>query len=113
MTPFADVAGTPFVVVPISRRRIWREIALWFPPEQLLVCGDVLGSAPHYRARGEPFGVHPLMRLFPPRRAFGGLEPVRILFGHGEGFHGPNATGALQEALATSRKRMPRALLRR
>ena len=113
VTPFAGVAGAPFAVRSVSRRRVWREVALWFPHERVLVCGDALGSLGYFRARGEPFGVHPLLRLFPPRRALGGLEPQHILFGHGEGFHDPNAAAALEEALDTSRRRLPRALLRR
>jgi hypothetical protein len=111
--PFADVPGAPFVVLPIARRRFWREIALWFPEQRILVCGDALGSLGYFRARNEPFGVHPLLRLFPPRRALGGLEPEHILFGHGDGMHGPEAAPALREALATARRRLPRALLRR
>ena len=111
VTPFTEVPGAPFVVLPIVRRRLWREIALWFPAERILVCADALGSLDYFRARGEPFGVHPLLRLVPPRRALGGLEPEHVLFGHGQGVHGPEAAPALREALATSRKRLLRALL--
>ena len=111
VTPFTDVPGAPFVVLPIARRRIWREIALWWPEQRVLVCGDALGSLGYFRARGEPFGVHPVLRLTPPRRALAGLEPEHILFGHGDGIHGPEAAPALREALATARRRLPRALL--
>ena len=111
LTPFTDVPGAPFVVLPIARRMFWREIALWWPEQRILVCGDALGSLGYFRARGEPFGVHPLLRLAPPRRALGGLEPEHILFGHGEGVHGSEAASALREALATARRRLPRALL--
>ena len=110
-TPSADIAGAPFVVLPIVRRRFWREIAIWFAHEQVLVCADALGSLGYFRGRDEPFGVHPLLRLFPPRRALGSLEPEHILFGHGTGFHGAEAPRALREALTTSRRRLPRALL--
>lgn len=113
VTPFTDVPGAPFVVLPLVRSRLWREIALWFPEERILVCADALGSLSYFRARGEPFGVHPLLRLFPPRRALGGLEPEHLLFGHGEGVHGPETARTLREALATARRRLPRALLRR
>jgi len=112
-TPFRDVPGAPFVVVPVVRRRLWREIAVWFPEERILVCGDALGSLDYFRARGELCGVHPLLRLFPPRQALGGLEPEHLLFGHGEGVHGPEAAPALEESLATARRLLPRALLRR
>ena len=111
VTPFTEVPGAPFVVLPLVRRRLWREIALWFPAERILVCADALGSLDYFRARDEPFGVHPLLRLRPPRRALGGLEPEHVLFGHGEGVHGPEAAPALREALATARKRLLRALL--
>ena len=111
VTPFTKVPGAPFVVLPVVRRGFWREIALWFPEERILVCGDALGSLGYFRAKGEPFGVHPMLRLFPPRRALGGVEPEHILFGHGGGIHGPEATPALREALATARRRLPRALL--
>ena len=113
VTPFTEVTGAPFVVLPIVRRRFWKEIALWFSEERILVCGDAFGSLPYFRARGEPFGVHPFLRLFPPRRSLGGLEPEHILFGHGDGAHGPEAAPSLREALATARRRLPRALLRR
>jgi len=111
VTPATDVPGAPFAVLPILQRRFWREVALWFPDERALVCGDALGSLGYFCARGEPFGVHPFLRLAPPRRALGGLEPEHILFGHGEGFHGPQAGPALSEALATARRRLPQAWL--
>ena len=43
-TPMNDVEGAPFVVLPIVKRRFWREIALWFAEERILVCADALGS---------------------------------------------------------------------
>jgi hypothetical protein len=92
--------------------RYWKEIALWFPRERILVCADALGSLGYFTAKGEPFGVHPLLRLFPPRAALTGLDPEHILFGHGPGAHGPETPRHLAEALATSRRRLPQALLR-
>jgi hypothetical protein len=50
--------------------RFWKEIALWLPEERVLVCADALGSLGYFRARNEPFGVHPLLRLFPPKQAY-------------------------------------------
>jgi len=111
VTPFDGVPGAAFEVIAIVRRRGWREVALWFPAERILVCADALGSARYFRAGGERIAVHPVLRLAPPRRALGGLAPEHILFGHGEGIHGAEATTALDEALATARRRLPRALL--
>ena len=111
VTPFEQVEGAPFVAFPILRRRIWREVALWFTAERTLVCADVLGSVDYFCAPGEPFAVTPVLRLFPPRRSLAGLEPEHILFGHGEGFHGHDAPEALRTALTTARRRLPKALL--
>jgi hypothetical protein len=111
VTPFGGVPGAPFEVRKIVRMPTWREIALWFPAERILVTADALGSVGYFKARGEPFGVHPMLRLFPPRRALGGLEPRHLLFGHGEGYDGDDAPERLREALRTSRRRLPSALL--
>jgi hypothetical protein len=111
VTPFGGVPNAPFEVIAVRKRRLWREVALYFSQERVLVCGDALGSVGHFRAAREPFGVHPLLRLMPPRRAFGGLEPEHLLFGHGEGVHGAEAGHALHEALATARRRLPQAWL--
>jgi hypothetical protein len=112
VTPFAGVPGAPFDVLPIVRRKRWQEVAVWFPEERTLVCADALGSVGYFRAAGEPFGVHPLLRLRPPKRALGGLDPHHLLFGHGAGYHGEDGRGALREALRTSRRRLPAALVR-
>ena len=89
--------------------RLWREIAFWEPERRVLVVGDALGTVGYFAAPGEAIGVHPLLRLWPPR-ILEELEPEHILCGHGAGVHGPAAARALREALATSRRRLPRAL---
>jgi hypothetical protein len=99
----------PFEFVPLLRRRPWREAALWWPQRRVLVCADVLGTLPYFTAPGEAIGVHPLLRLFPPR-ALAGFAPERILVGHGEGVR-QSAAPALQEALRTSRRRALPAVL--
>jgi hypothetical protein len=107
VVPFDGVQGAPFEVRSIVRRKRWQEVALWFPDERILVSADALGSLSYFRARGEPFGVHPFLRLFPPKRALGGLDPTHLLFGHGEGYHGEDGGDALAEALRTARRRLP------
>jgi hypothetical protein len=111
VTPFTDMPSAPFVVLRIVRTRFWREVAVWFWEEQVLVCADVLGTVGYFCVPGERLGVHPLLRLFPPRLALGGLEPAHILVGHGEGIHGHQAAFALRRALSSSRRRLPRVLL--
>jgi len=110
-TPFDGVPDAPFEVIPVVRRRFWQEVALWFAAERILVVGDALGTVKYFRAGDEPVGVHPLLRLFPPRRAFAGLEPLHVLCGHGQGGHGDGVPEAVRQAVATSRRRLPQALL--
>ena len=106
--PFDGVG--PFETVPIVRRKPWHEVALWWPERRVLVAADALGTVPHYFALGgEPLGVHPLLRLTPPRQ-LARLEPEHVLCGHGAGVH-ERATEALRDALATSRNRLPRLAL--
>jgi hypothetical protein len=106
VTPLALVPDTPFRPLQIVRTRLWTEIALWWPERRVLVCGDALGTAPYYVTSNERLAVNPLLRLLPPQR-LGGLEPAHILVGHGEGIH-DRASDALEEALATSSRRIPR-----
>ena len=107
-TPRERIAGAPFEFRPVVSIRFWREVALWWPERRVLVAADALGTVGYIRARTEPLGIHPLLRPWPPRKAFEGLDPEHVLVGHGEGVHGPGATAALAAALATSRRGIPR-----
>jgi hypothetical protein len=111
VTPFDGVPQAPFEVIPVVRRKRWQEVALWFPAERILVVADALGTSDYFRAGDEPVGVHPLLRFKPPRKAFAGLEPLHVLCGHGQGGHGEGVPVAVREALATARRRLPRAWL--
>jgi hypothetical protein len=106
VTPFGGVADAPFEVIPLANRPGWREVAVWFPGQRVLVCGDSIGSARYFLGPGERLAVHPVRRLLPPRE-LGRLEPLHILVGHGEGVHGEEAGAALQAALRTARRRTP------
>ena len=99
----------PFEAVPVVGRSRWRESALWWPERRVLVCADALGTVPHFYALdGEPLGVHPVLRLRPPRQ-LARFEPEHVLCGHGAGVH-EHATDAVRDALATARRRTPRLL---
>jgi hypothetical protein len=106
--PFGPVAGAPFEFRPVVRWRVWREAALWWPEGRVLVAADALGTVAYMRPRGAPLGIHPLLRPWPPRRAFAGIAPEHVLVGHGEGVHGPGAATALATALARARRDIPR-----
>ena len=104
-----DVDGTPFEALPVRQHRWWHEVALWEPVARTLVCADALGTVAYFRAGGEPIGLHPLLRPFPPR-ALAHVAPDRVLVGHGAGVH-VDATAGVREAIRTGRRRLPRALL--
>ncbi|MGH3093558.1 MAG: hypothetical protein ACRDOG_14700 [Gaiellaceae bacterium] len=109
--PFGRVPGSPFEVLRVRDRRRWREAALWWRAERVLVCADALGTARYYLGPGERLAVHPLLRPAPPRplrdmaRC---LAPGHVLCGHGEGIHGDEAALALSEAVSTARRRILR-----
>jgi hypothetical protein len=106
-----ELPGSPFELVPIMRRKRWRESALWWPDTCTLVTADALGANRFYTGGTAPLGVHVLLRLTPPR-ALGAFEPEHVLVGHGEGVHGAGATTALRDALRTSRRGLAGVLLR-
>ena len=85
---------------------LWGEAALYHDEERTLVASEALGTAAYFRASDERLGVHPALRLLPPRRSFRGFAPDRILVGHGAGVH-EDASRALSAALDGSRRRAP------
>jgi hypothetical protein len=96
----------PFACIAVKSSRSWNEIAIWWPERRVLVCADALGTTQYFCAGNERLGVHPLLRVRPPRRQLGALQPDVILCGHGEGVFDA-AGAALREALSTSRRRIP------
>lgn len=109
--PLDRIPGAPFSIVPVVRRRLWREVALWWAARAVLVCGDALGTAPYFLGPGERLAVHPLLRLTPPR-PLAAFAPRHVLVGHGEGVHGDEAAVAVREAVSSSRRRLGRWLRR-
>jgi hypothetical protein len=105
--------GGPGVMLPgveertVMTRRYWREALLWLAERRLLVCAETIGTASFDLARaGDPIGVHPLVRLAPPRRVFAGIEPEVISVGHGKPLT-DGAADALRQALRTARVQLP------
>jgi hypothetical protein len=109
--PFADVPGSPFEVRPVWDVPGWREVALWWEAERVLVCTESLGTASYFRAPAEALGVHPFLRLYQPkalRDLAVCLAPGHVLVGHGEGIHGDEAAPALAQAVRGARRATPR-----
>jgi hypothetical protein len=101
--PFEPIPDAPFEFLAVLKLRFWKEVALWWPERSLLVLADALGAIPFFAAPGQRLGVHPFLRLTPPRRQLGGLQPEVVLTGHGEGVLS-DAAPEFHEALSTSRR---------
>jgi hypothetical protein len=104
----AEMAGSPFELIPLMSNPAWREVALWWVEEQALVVAEAIGTAPAF-ALGRRVGVHPMLRLIPPRK-LSKYQPERLFVGHGEAIES-GAHAAVREALAQSRRDLPRLLL--
>jgi hypothetical protein len=85
----------------------WQEVALYREADGTLVVPEAVGAGTFFLVDPERLGVHPALRLFPPRQALGSLSPKRVLTGHGGGVE-DRATEALRDALAGSRTRAPK-----
>jgi hypothetical protein len=106
----AEVPDSPFAVLPVINRRWWRENALWWGQERALIVAEAVGTAPAF-ALGRPLGVHPMLRLTPPRGALAGRAPERLLVGHGAALES-GAQAALDDALSAARSDIPQLVLR-
>jgi hypothetical protein len=104
------MAGSPFEVVSVISRPWWKEIALWWPAERTLIVAEAIGTAPLF-ALGHRAGVHPMLRMVPPRSALGKFDCERLLVGHGPALES-GAASALGQALSSSRSDMPKLLMK-
>jgi hypothetical protein len=100
------IPDSPFEVVPVLSRPGWHEIALWWEEQHALIVAEAIGTAPPF-ALGRRAGVHPMLRLTPPRSQFAAYQPEMLLVGHGQTIES-DAAGALDEALARARSDTPR-----
>ncbi|HUJ34068.1 MAG TPA: hypothetical protein VLW51_02585 [Solirubrobacteraceae bacterium] len=97
---------TPFEVVPVLSLRGWYEVALWWERERALIVAEAIGTAPPF-ALGRRAGVHPMLRLTPPRSQLAPFRPSTLLVGHGATVE-TDAAVALDDALAHARSDIPR-----
>lgn len=105
------IPDAPFEAFSLVRRPGWKEVGLWWAERRVLVVAEAVGTNPIFAVGPGPLGVHPLLRLLPPR-ALSDYQPEHLLVGHGPGLHGPATADQLASALARSRRDLPRVLLR-
>jgi hypothetical protein len=102
------IAESPFKILALTHRRWWKESALWWPARRTLVVPEAIGTAPAFAVGTGAAGVHPALRLLPPRR-LRSYAPAHLLVGHGPALH-YNAATALAVALDDARTDVPRLL---
>lgn len=99
------VPDAPFDLFDVVSVPKWRERGLWWPARRALLVPEAVGTVPYFTCGAAPAGVHPMLRLVPPRGALedyaNGLE--HLLCGHGEPLHGDAAADGLRTALKRSR----------
>ncbi len=103
-----SVAG--FELTHVRPLYAWNEAVAYRDRDGTLYVPDYCSSHSKFTVGDERLGFPTLSRLSPPTDVFAGLDPDRILFGHGEGVF-ENAATALDDALSGGRRRVPRALV--
>jgi len=103
----AELADTGYRTIRVLNRGFWTEVALISPADGTLVVPEAVGACDYFLTGDERLGVHPALRLLPPRGSLGGLAPDRIAVGHGAPVV-DDAPRALSDALAGARRRAPR-----
>jgi hypothetical protein len=98
-----------FQVIPCRPFPLFQEAFLFHESTATLVVPDSLGTVEHWRVGDERLGLPPFRRLQPPLQ-LRGLDPERILVGHGPGVT-ERAPAALAAALSGARRSAPRALV--
>lgn len=99
------LGGTGFEIRRVIDNPLWQEAALYDRERRVLYTPEAFGTVEYYCASGERVGVHPMLRLLPPRR-LGRLDVDRLLCGHGEGIP-ERADVAISTALEGSRRNAP------
>lgn len=108
--PFDGIAGSGLEAVKVISNPAWKEVAIWSQHDRALIVPEAVGTARYFRAGDEKVGIHPFLRLTPPR-SLAKYEPDHLLTGHGTGMHGAGTAAALADGLDGSRRRIPEALV--
>lgn len=87
----------------------WTETVAYRASDRTLYVPDLLGTAPGFVVGEERLGVYVFLRPFRLHESFAGIDPARVLVGHGAGVLA-DAERALDDALVGARRRFPRAL---
>lgn len=93
-----------FSAIRLIDNPLWQEAVLF--DGETLVVPEALGTAEYFHTADEELGVHPMLRLLPPRQ-LRDYDPERLLVGHGVGVS-ENVGAAVRRAIENSRRNAPR-----
>jgi len=102
------LGDSDYRLLPTAPLPTWQEAACYRERDGTLLVPESLGTAHTFTVGDERLGVS-LYRRHDPPTEFGNRPVERVLVGHGEGVF-EDAAAALADALAGSRRRLPRAL---
>ena len=105
-----QVDDSPFTVLSVISRPWWREVALWWEAERALVVAEAVGTVPAFTL-GRRVGIHPMLRLRPPRGPLTARSPERLLVGHGAAVQS-DAAAAIDDALSGALTDIPQLVLK-
>lgn len=100
-----ELGDTGYGVHELKNNGFWKEVALYGEDSDTLIVPESVGTSSYFRTSTEELGVHPMLRLFPPKK-LARLTPERILVGHGAGIH-EDAAETLENAIDGSRTGAP------
>lgn len=106
---FGTTVADRFDVYPLYRSRFWQEATLFDEEHEVLIVPESVGTASYFLTGDERLGVHPMLRVHPPKR-LQQFDPERVLVGHGRPVS-DRASAALPDALEGSIRRAPRLYL--
>lgn len=98
-----------FHALPCRPFPAWQEVFLYHEDGATLVVPESIGTADPYLVGDERLGLVTVRRLQPPRQLVG-LDPERVLVGHGRGVTA-DAGDALDSVLQNARSTFPRAVV--
>lgn len=102
-----EIGDSGIGVHEIVDNRFWQEAAFYVEDYDDLVVTEAVGTADYFLGKGERLGVHPMLRLNPPRK-LKRFEPDVVVCGHGAGIH-EDATAALHDAVGNAWTKAPSA----
>lgn len=100
-----ELGGSGYELFEIRNSSVppWQEAGLYNPDNGTLVVPESVGTADYFTVDGERLGVHPMLRMIPPRDVLSQFAPERVLVGHGAGVL-DDAADALEDALDGSKR---------